>query len=72
MIPSTLQSIVPTLAAMPMALIFSSHRLLTERSSVADDGFSLALSSETLTIRATLVTPMLKEIPGYHHGGIND
>jgi hypothetical protein len=28
--------------------------------------------AKTLTIRATLVTPILKEIPGYSHGGIND
>jgi len=32
----------------------------------------LALRTESLTIRATLVTPILREIPGYCHGGIND
>jgi hypothetical protein len=57
---------------MPSALIFSSRLLLTEKSSAANDGYSLALRTESLTIRATLVTPILKEIPGYSHGGIND
>jgi len=57
---------------MPLALIFSSRRLLTERSSVVDNGFSSVIRTETLTVRATLITPILKEIQGYIHGGIND
>jgi hypothetical protein len=57
---------------MPLALIFSSRRLLTEKSSVSGNGFSPVIRTETLTIRATLVTPIPKEIEGYIHGGIND
>jgi hypothetical protein len=30
------------------------------------------LGTETLTLRATLVTRTLQEIRGYTHGGIND
>jgi hypothetical protein len=72
MIPTSLHTAGPTLQAMPLALIFSSRLLLTENASVNDNGFSSVIRTETLTMRATLVTPMLKEIPGYTHGGIND
>jgi hypothetical protein len=72
MIPPRLHTAGATLQAMPLALIFSSQLMLTEKASVKDDGFSAVIRSETLTIRATLVTPILKDIPGYHHGGIND
>jgi hypothetical protein len=46
--------------------------MLTEKSAVADNGFPTIMRTETLTMRATLITPILKEIPGYSHGGIND
>ena len=72
MIPTSLHTVGPTLQAMPLALIFSSRLLLTEKSSGADDGSSSDLRTETLTIRATLVTPILKAIPGYSHWGINE
>ena len=72
MIPTSLHTAGATLQAMPLALIFSSQLMLTEKASVKDDGFSAVIRSETLTIRATLVTPILKDIPCYHHGGIND
>jgi len=72
MIPTSLHTAAPTLQAMPLALIFSSRLLLTERASVKDNGFSEITKTETLTMRATLVTPVLREIPGYLHGGIND
>jgi hypothetical protein len=72
MIQTNLHTVSPTLQALPLALIFSSRLLLAEKSSVANDGYSLGLRTESLTIRATLVTPILREIPGYCHGGIND
>jgi hypothetical protein len=62
----------PTLQAIPLALIFSSRLLLTETSSAEDDASSFALRTEALTIRATHVTSILKRIPGYRHGGINE
>jgi hypothetical protein len=72
MIPTSLHPVSPTLQAMPLALIFSSRLLLTEKASGADNGFTSAIWIENLTMRATLVTPMLKDIRGYPHGGIND
>ena len=72
MIQTSLHTAGPTQQAMPFALISSSRLLLTERASVKDNEFSAAIRTETLTMRATLVTPVLREIPGYIHGGIND
>ena len=72
MIPTSLHTAAPTLQAMPLALIFPSRLMLTERASVKDNGFSAVIRTETLTMRATLVTPVLREIPGYPHGVIND
>jgi hypothetical protein len=46
--------------------------MLTETSSVEDDASSIASSTEALAIRATQVTSILKGIPGYRHGGINE
>jgi hypothetical protein len=72
MIPTSFHSVESTLQGLPLALIFSSRLLLTEKSSVTDDGLSSDMRTETLTIRATLVTPILQEIQGWSHGGIND
>ena len=72
MIPTCIPAASPALLAMPLALIFTSRLLLTEKSSAARDAFSSGLGTETLTIRATVVTQTLKEIRGYDHHGIND
>jgi hypothetical protein len=56
----------------PLALIFTSRLLLTEKSSVTDDGFALSMRTENIAIRATLLTPFPKEARGYNHFGIND
>jgi hypothetical protein len=72
MIPTSFHHVEAALQAMPMALIFSSRLLLAEKSSVTDDGFSSDVRTEALTIRATLETKLLKEIPGYSHWGINE
>jgi hypothetical protein len=53
-------------------LAFSSRRLLTEKSSVAVNPFLLDVETETLTLRATTVTTIMTEIPGYRHLGINE
>jgi hypothetical protein len=58
--------------AKPLALIFTSRLLLAEKTSVTRDVFPSGLKTETLTLRATLVTRILKETIGYTHGGIND
>jgi hypothetical protein len=53
-------------------LVFSMRRLLTEKSSVAVNPFLLDVETETLTLRATVVTTIMAEIPGYRHFGINE
>ena len=58
--------------AMPLALVYSSRRLLTEKSSDTAYVFSLVARVETLAIRASVVTATLKGIPGYSHTGISD
>jgi hypothetical protein len=70
--PTSISAVSPAMLAMPLALIFTSRLLLTEKSSATRDAFSSGLGTETLTIRATMVTRTLKEIRGYNHYGIND
>jgi hypothetical protein len=53
-------------------LVFSTRRLLTEKSSVTVNPFLLDVETETLTLRATKVTTIMAEIPGYLHFGINE
>jgi hypothetical protein len=57
---------------MPLALISASQLMLTEGTSVMDNELTSATWAENLTRRAAQVTPTLKEIPGYPHGGINE
>jgi hypothetical protein len=66
---SILQAVAP---AMPLTLISASRLLLTEGPSVMDNESTSATWTKNLTRRAALVTPSLKEIPGYPHGGINE
>jgi hypothetical protein len=72
MIPTSSHIVGTTPQAMPMALIFSSRLLLTEKSSVVDDGLSSGVRTETLAIRATMATSILQEMPCWSHGGINE
>jgi len=51
-------------------LVFSSQRLLTEKSSVTVNPFLLDAETETLTVRATLMTVIMKNIPGYGYHGL--
>jgi hypothetical protein len=53
-------------------LAFSSRRLLTEKSSFTTNPFLLDVKMETLTIRATMQTTIMTEIPSYNHCGLND
>jgi len=72
MIPTSLQAVGPTMPAMPLALMSPSRLMLTEGTSVMNNESTSATWTENLTSRAALVTPTLKEIPGYPHGGINE
>ena len=53
-------------------LVFSSRRLLPEKSSVTVNSFLLDGDTETLTVRATLMTLIMKNIPGYGYHGLGD
>jgi hypothetical protein len=63
---------VPTPQALPAAVFFSTHLLLTETSSVTVEPGSSEATTENLTLRATEITVNLKEIQGYNHWGLNE
>jgi hypothetical protein len=70
MTPHSLQNLGSSLQVLPVAMFFSKQLLLTQQSSVksgSSDG-----KTESLTRRATRMTAMLKSIPGYNHGGLNE
>lgn len=70
--PISLHAPDPSPQALPLALVFPSRLLLTEKSSVTAKFSSTDVKTETLKIRATMVTTILKDIPGYRHYGINE
>jgi hypothetical protein len=72
MTPNILHTIGPAAQTMPLALIFTSRLLLTEKSLVMASPHSLNLERESISIRAATVTAALKEIHGYDHSGLND
>ena len=62
-----------SLQAMPVAMVYSTQLLLTQKapatpkSGSAGDGLT-----ESITIRATRVAAIFEEIPGYDHSGLNE
>jgi hypothetical protein len=72
MIDTSNPTIRPSHPAMPLCLIFSSRLLLTEKSSVENDNYSIPVRTVTFTIRGTVAAPIREEIRGHRHGGIND
>ena len=71
MTPISLHSLVPTLQALPAAFVFSTHLLLTEKSSVGVESGSSDAKTVNVTLRATKTT-IFKEFPGYSHYGLNE
>jgi len=57
---------------MPVALIFTRQLLLTQKSSVTVTAHADDRPADFHTVRATRLTTLLKEIPGFRHGGLND
>ena len=55
-----------------MALLFTRQLLLTQNSSVTATVRSDNGQTESYTVRATKLTAILKSIPGFNHGGLND
>jgi hypothetical protein len=72
MTPNSLHILSSSLQAMPVAVVFSTKLLLTEKSSVAVSSNSPDSQRKSLAFRATKLTTVLKGIPGYHHGGLNE
>ena len=67
-----LQTLGSSLQAMPVAMVFSTKMLLTQTASDPPETENPDGKADTLTIRATQMTTILKSIPGYSHGGLNE
>lgn len=70
-----IQTVIATPKALPPPAIVLRPLLTTETTSVTRPAYQSDVAPEMLTLRATHVTVVLKEIleqKGYPHGGIND
>jgi hypothetical protein len=74
MTPISLHTLGPVLQVLPVALVFSSQLLLTEKSSASVEAGLSERKTELLSIRTTGLTAILNKIPdpGWSHYGIND
>ena len=72
MTPHSFQNLGSSLQVLPVAMIFSKQLLLTQQSTVTVNSGSSDRKTESLTLRATRMTALLKSIPGYNHGGLNE
>jgi hypothetical protein len=72
MTPHLLPTLGTSLPAKPVAVVLSTQLLLTQKSSATLKFVKVDGLMESLKIRATLLTPVLLEIRGYRHGGLND
>jgi len=72
MTPNSFQNLSSSLQALPVAMVFSSQLLLTQKSSASRKTGSDDKSAESFTVRATALTAILKGIPGYNHDGLNE
>jgi hypothetical protein len=69
---TSLNDVGPSLQALPAAMLFSTQLLLPQKSSVTVKSESLDETMKLIEIRANSLTPILENIEGYRHGGIND
>ena len=53
-------------------LVFTSRRLLTEKSSATVNAFLLGEQMETLTVHTIMATVFTTGIQGHNHCGLND
>jgi hypothetical protein len=78
MISHNLQTPDHSLPDLPMAMVFANQLLLTERAAAAaaaqaeTGGMASASNLDNLTLRATEMTPTLREFDRYSHCGINE
>lgn len=68
----SLQIIHSSIAAMPVAAVFSQQLLQHQNSPVAAQASPPQENEEKLILRATRVTTVLSSIHGYEHYGLND
>ena len=68
----SLHTLVPSLQAISVAMVFSKQLQLTQKTSVEVTTQSNNETPESLTIRATKVTAIMREIEGYSHDGLNE
>ncbi|MEI7534922.1 MAG: hypothetical protein WCK57_11185 [Verrucomicrobiae bacterium] len=62
----------PPPEATVVAMLFSTRRLLAERSLTSARSDSIEKTGLTFTVRATKITTTLRSIEGYSHGGLNE
>ncbi len=72
MITESLHTINSSLHVLPAALMFSSKLRLPLKSSATTGPACPTAEAEQLSARATKLTTVLKNIPGYCHGGLNE
>jgi hypothetical protein len=72
MTPTSRNDVGPSLQTLPAAMLFSTRLLLTQKSSDPVKSESLDETIKLIGIRAINMTPILKNIEGYRHGGINE
>jgi hypothetical protein len=74
MTPISLHALGPVLEVLPVAFVFSSQLLLTDRSSAKVESGLSEKKSGLLLVRTTGLTAILGKLPdpGWSHYGIND
>jgi hypothetical protein len=68
----SLNTLGSSLQAMPVAMIFTQQLLVARPAPTVSEPVPAHGTGESLTVRATKLTTLLKDIPGYTHGGLND
>jgi hypothetical protein len=71
----SLQALNTSLQAIPVALVFSKQLLIAQKSTMeskTDNQNGQNAGVDSFTMRATRLTAILKGIPGYNHGGLNE
>src|SRR5260221_4602521 len=68
----SLNTFESSLQALPVAMVFSKHLLLTQESPVAVNAGSTDATAELLPVHTVRLTPIPRDFGGYSHGGINE
>jgi hypothetical protein len=69
---TSLNHVGSSLQALPAAVVFSTQLLLTQKSSVTVKSDSMDEKMKAIEMRANSLTPILENIEGFSHGGLND